>query len=119
MTDIKLEIYKRIYKYAINIVNFVGSLPSNTKTNIIGNQLLRSGTSVTANLIEARAASSKRDYINFYNHSLKSANETKLWLAIIRDTNQSKKVAAEELLRETVEISKIIAASIITIKNKK
>ncbi|MBN1779364.1 MAG: four helix bundle protein [Candidatus Buchananbacteria bacterium] len=119
MKNIKLEIYKRLYKYSIDIVKFTSSLPKNSICYVIGNQLLRSGTSVTANLIEAKAASSKKDYINFYSHSLKSANESKFWLAIIRDTQPTEKNGSILLLKETIEIANIIAASILTMKNKR
>lgn len=79
----KQEFYQRIYKYGLNIINLVESLPSDRVSGILGNQLLRSGTSVVANIIEAKSASSKRDYINFYHYSLKSANETKLWISYL------------------------------------
>ena len=46
-------------------------------------QLLRSATSIGANLVEARAAHSKKDFIKFYEIALKSSNETKYWLCLI------------------------------------
>jgi len=80
-------------------------------------QLLRSATSIRANVMEAKSASSKRDFIKFYEISLKSSNETKYWLCLIRDAlNIEKKT--KELLNEANEISKIIASSIITMKSK-
>ena len=81
-------------------------------------QLIRSGTSVSANIIEAQSASSKKDYINFYTHALKSANESKLWISLIRDADKINKEEAEKLLAETIEIAKILGKSIITMKNK-
>jgi four helix bundle protein len=66
-------------------------LPKNTSSQIISKQLLRSGTSIGANYIEAQGSSSKKDFTNFFHHSLKSANESKFWLAIIRDTNKGDK----------------------------
>jgi len=82
----------------------------------IARQLVRSGTSITANIREAKAASSKKDYINFYHHALKSANETELWLSLAKDSKKVEKEEAEKLLNETREIAKILAASIITMK---
>ena len=49
-------------------------------------QLLRSATSIGANVIEGRAGNSKKDWQNFFSIALKSANETKYWLCLIRDT---------------------------------
>ncbi|MBU2592490.1 four helix bundle protein [Patescibacteria group bacterium] len=54
---------------------------------IISDQLLRAGTSIGANIVEAQAASSRRDFTNFLNHALKSANETKFWLILSKDLN--------------------------------
>ncbi|OGY44602.1 MAG: hypothetical protein A2729_00185 [Candidatus Buchananbacteria bacterium RIFCSPHIGHO2_01_FULL_39_14] len=119
MNEQKFELQKRIYSYALKIVRFVKSLPKNYEHQILGNQLLRSGTSVAANVIEAYAASSKKDFINFYHHALKSTNESKLWLALIRDTNDQGKDQIKGLFEETIEIGKILAASLLTMKNKR
>ncbi len=118
MNNFKLEFQQRIYIYALSIVRFVKDLPVSSEYKILGNQLLRSGTSVAANIIEAYAASSKKDYINFYHYALKSANESKLWLALIRDIDKNNDTRIKKILNETIEIGKIIAASILTMKNK-
>ena len=119
MEKIQFETYQRIYQYAIAIVRYVKQLADVSDSKIICNQLLRSGTSVAANMIEARGASSKKDFINFFNHALKSANETKFWLAIIRDTENGQREAIKPLLQETTEIANILAASILTMKKKR
>ena len=118
MDNYKQEFNKRIYKYALDIVKFVGKLPKDAATQVLAKQLVRSGTSVSANIIEAQAASSKKDYINFYIIALKSANESKLWISLIRDTNEIYRGDANKLLEETTEIAKILGASVITMKNK-
>lgn len=82
----------------------------------MGKQLLRSATSVGANIVEAQAGSSKRDFQNFINHALKSANETKYWLGLIKDTLNVKQPTVIELITEVNEISKILGASILTLK---
>lgn len=86
---------------------------------VIGKQLLRSATSVGANIIEAKSASSRRDFINFYTHSLKSANESKFWLGLLRDSGKMAGDDSHALLQETIEISNILAASILTLKSRK
>lgn len=116
--DFKQEFYKRTYLYAVGVINFVGKLPKDSASHILGQQLIRSGTSIAANLIEAKSASSKKDYINFYQHALKSANETKLWLGLLRDTNRVNRLEAEKLLKETSELANILASSVITMKGK-
>jgi len=110
---------KRSYVYAVKIIKFVESLPKSSTCKIIGNQLLRSGTSISANIIEAHSASSKKDFINFYNHSLKSANESKLWIALLKDTDKIKKEDSEVLIQETSELANMIASSILTLKGKR
>ena len=83
----------------------------------MGKQLIRSGTSVTANVIEAGSASSRKDYINFYTHALKSANETKFWISLLMDSGRLKSEKTNTLLKETEEIANILGASIKTMKN--
>ncbi len=74
----KIDIKKRAYSYALELIKLVGQLnQGDLSVQVIARQLLRSGTSVGANIMEAQASSSKREFTNFLNHSLKSANETK------------------------------------------
>ena len=116
VNNFKDEFNKRIYKYALDIIKFVDKLSKDTTAQTLGKQLVRSGTSVSANIIEAKAASSKKDYINFYLHALKSANESKLWLNLIKDSGKSPETEAEKLFDETEEIAKILGASVVTMK---
>lgn len=112
----KRELDKRLYKYALDIVRCVDGFSKDVSSQVIAKQLIRSGTSVVANVVEAKGASSKKDYINFYLHSLKSANESKLWIGLARDTGKMSKDTGNLLLRETKEIANILGASIITMK---
>src|SRR4030067_842693 len=84
----KEEFKQRIKKFIFDLIQFIDTLPENKTCRIIGDQLMRSGTSIGANYFEARAASSKNDFINFFNHALKSANESKFWLEILIDANK-------------------------------
>jgi four helix bundle protein len=109
----------RCYYFSIEIIKLLDTLPEKRVYWIIGDQLLRSATSVGANVVEARAASSKKDFIKFYEISLKSANESKYWLALLRDVTLIDKNRIELSLRELEEISKILGASLLTMKNKR
>ncbi len=115
----KNDFRKRTYSYALEIIKFIDILPDNKTCSTISNQLLRSATSIGANVIEASAASSKKDYINFFNHALKSANETKFWLGLLRDSGNANKDKTNILLKETTEMANILASSIITMKGKR
>ena len=70
----KNEFKRRLYNFVLRLVKFIDRLEKSPVNDIIGKQLLRSGTSVLANYIEANSASSKKDFINFFTHALKSAN---------------------------------------------
>lgn len=115
----KNEFKKRLYSWVLRLIKFIDSLSKNSVCDIMGKQLLRSGTSVLANYVEANSASSKKDFINFFTHSLKSANESKVWLTLLRDTGKGDKKETEELLKELIEISNVLASSILTMKGKK
>jgi len=115
----KQQFYERVYKHGLMVIGLVEGLPKDQTSKVLGNQLIRSGTSVAANVIEAKSASSKKDYINFYHHALKSANESKLWICYLRDTKKGDSALINNALKETSEIASILAASIITMKNKR
>jgi len=117
--NLKFDIKIRSYKYALEVIKLIDSLTNSSTTRILGDQLLRSATSIGANIVEAQAASSRKDFKNFLNHALKSANETKFWLALLRDSGKKSKEDTEPLLKEAKELSNILASSIITLKNKK
>ena len=118
---LKQEFKLRIYKYIIHLLKFLIKLPNNPVTQEIKRQLTKSGTSIGANYFEAEAASSKKDFQNYFHISLKSANESKFWLATLRDASICPKdllLDLEYLLKETKEIANIIAKSLITMKSK-
>jgi len=113
--DVKI----RAYKFSLDIIKFVNDLPNKRGFWSIGDQLLRAATSIGANMIEAKASSSKRDFIKFYEIALKSANETRYWICLLRDSYSELKIKSEELLKEAVEISNMIGSSVLTLKGKK
>lgn len=115
----KEEFKRRIYVYSLEIIKFVDELPKDRSSEIIGNQLLRSATSIGANIVEAGAASTRKDYTNFFNYALKSSNETKFWLGLLRDSGKADKNIANKHLKETTEIANILASSILTLKGKR
>ena len=115
----KNEFKKRLYDWVLRLIKFIDRLPKDSVCSVMGKQLLRSGTSILANYIEANSASSKKDFINFFTHSLKSANESKVWLTLLRDTNKGEQSELKFLLDELIEIANVLASSIITLKGKR
>jgi four helix bundle protein len=82
-------------------------------------QLLRAGTSVGANIVEAKSSGTKKEFIRYYQIALKSSNETRYWLYLIRDGLSLENENLKSLIKENEEISKIIAKSILTLKTPK
>ena len=115
----KIKLKERTYRYSITIIEFLDSLPRDTSTRVIAKQLLRSATSIGANIVEAQASSSKRDFTNFFTYSLKSANESLYWLGLLRDAKKMKSPQLEYLLKETSELANILGSSILTLKGKR
>lgn len=117
--DSKTNVKHRAYYFAIDVIKLVQDFPSNKTYQIFLDQLLRASTSIGANLIEAKASSSKKDFINFYHIALKSANETIYWLCLLRDSKLVDKEVISPLYNEVIEISKMLGSSLLTMKNKK
>lgn len=118
-TEKKEELKYRAFKFSIRIVKFVSSLPNERIFWIIVDQLVRAATSIGANVIEAQAASSKKDFIKFFQIALKSATETLYWLCILRDGTDTDKKEIENLSTEAKELSNILGASLLTLKGKR
>lgn len=112
------DVSVRSYKFSIEIIKFVNGLPNKRAYWSVGDQLLRSSTSIGANIIEAKASSSRRDFIRFYEIALKSANETNYWLNLLKDSYKLFETACEKLLQESIEISKMLGSSVLTLKGK-
>lgn len=109
---------RRFYNFTLDLIKFIDNLPKTNVANRIGDQLLRSGTSIIANYIEGQSASSKKDFTNFINHALKSANESKLWLSLLKDSGHNGNQDTENLMNELIQISKILASTILSLKGK-
>lgn len=114
----KNEFKERVYKFALDIIAFIEQLPKGQVSSVVGAQLLRSATSIGANVVEAQGATSRKDYANFFAHALKSANETKFWLSLLRDSGKAEMESTDKLLREATELAKILAKSILTLKGQ-
>ena len=109
----------RAYKFSLDTIKFINLLPNGRSFWSIGDQLIRCATSIGANMVEGQASSSRREFVKYFEISLKSANETKYWLSLlsdILDTNLKKQ--SESLLIEAEEISKMLGSSILTLKKK-
>lgn len=75
--------------------------------------------SIGANIVEARASSSKREFIKFFEIALKSANETGYWLSLLRDSRLVNADTLEPLLHEASELANMLGSSLLTMKGKR
>ncbi|MBI5399869.1 four helix bundle protein [Candidatus Saganbacteria bacterium] len=109
-----IDIHDRLLKFGIRIVMLSRILAKQLENRSIADQLIRSGTSVGANMQEADAASSKRDFINKVNISKKEIQETNYWLKIIDGSqlinNENNKLELAQLLAESEKLKRIISA---------
>ncbi len=117
--NVKTDLRKRSFSFSLMLIVFVNKLPNSKAYWVFSDQLLRSGTSIGANIIEAKASSSKRDFIKFYQIALKSANETLYWLCLLKESSLVKKDDVDPLIQETKEIANMLGASLLTLKGKR
>jgi len=106
-------------QFAVDIVNLCIEIKEHRKSNVLLNQLLRSGTSVGANIHEANYASSKADFINKFQIALKECYETDYWLGLFKDTNMITSREYDNLFEQCCKIRKLLIASITTAKKNK
>lgn len=115
----KIDLKHRSYHFSLNIITLIDQLnQKDFSIQVISKQLLRSATSIGANIIEAQAGTTKRDFTSFLSHALKSANETKFWLALLKDSHKATPTQIDQLLQEATELANILASSILTLKGK-
>jgi len=106
-------IVKKTFQFALDIVQFCELLEENRKF-VISRQLLKSGTSIGANVREAQNAESKADFIHKIKIAAKEADETEYWLLICK--NSPTYPFSEQLLVDLTEIVKILSKIISTTK---
>lgn len=112
------ELEKRVYQWVLDLLKCAQSLPKDVSTQVIAKQLIRSGTSVGANYVEAQAASSRKDFANFLHYALKSADESRYWLTLLRDLGSGDAQKCEKLYHEIIEVANILGASLRTLKQR-
>lgn len=117
--DFKTEFNKRLINFSLRIIALCNTVRKDRNLWTVADQLIRSATSIGANIIEAKAASSKKDYLKFFQIALKSANETQYWLILTKESCSQGVNQINQLLQEVEEIGKIIGAGILTMKGKR
>ena len=105
--------------FAVRIIKLYKHLCEDKKEYVLSKQILRSGTSIGANIREASFAQSKNDFISKMSISLKEVNETMYWLELMEETEYIPADIANSLKEDARELLRILQASIVTAKNNR
>ena len=109
---------EKSFAFAIRIVNLYKFLCEEKKDFVLSKQILRSGTSIGANIEEGIGGQSDKDFLAKLYISYKETRETIYWLKLLYATNYLSQAQSESLLKDADEICKILAKVILTMKQK-
>ena len=110
-------IEEKSFHFAVRIVKLCKLLRENPKEFILSKQLLRSGTSIGANVVEAQLAQSRADFVSKLSIALKEAVETKYWLRLLRETDYLTKAEYSSIASDCGELERLLTSIIRTIRN--
>lgn len=107
---------EKSYAFSLRIVKLHDFIVRESKAYALANQIVRSGTSIGANVMEASQAESRSDFIHKLSISNKEAFETEYWLCLLRDTGKITSLQAASIIGDCKEIQKLLTSSIKTAK---
>jgi four helix bundle protein len=102
------------FLFAVRIVKLYQHLVKEKKESVLSKQLLRCGTSIGANINEALQGSSKKDFVNKMNISLKEAQETEYWLRLLYETDYLSEEAFKSIHNDSIELLKMLTSIVKT-----
>ena len=105
-------------KFALRIISLYKVLITSRNESIMAKQILRSGTSIGANIVEAQHGSSRKDFLNKMYIAYKECNETQYWLDLFFEGEYINKVEYESLSYDCEELNKILGSITWTTKEK-
>lgn len=114
-----IELEKRTKTFALRIIRLAGDLPQNRVGDVIGRQVLKSGTSVGANYVEARRASSTRHFVSLLEIATREAAETLYWLDLLIEGEIIAQNKLHPLRQECSELVAILTTSARTAKRRR
>ena len=110
------NIQEKAFSFAVRVVKLCKFLRMHKQEYTLSKQLLRSGTSIGANVMEAQNAQSRADFCSKLNIALKEATETKYWLRLLHATDYLTQAEFDSIYSDCVEIEKILVSSLKTLK---
>ena len=114
----KEELKERYRVFALRIIKMVNAMPNTIAGNAIARQIIRSGTSPSANYRAACIAKSDKDFLNKLKMVQEEIDETSHWLSLIIDSEMLPKSKVQDLYEESIELRRITTKAIITTKTK-
>ena len=105
------------YSFALRVVKMCRYLTSEKQEYVLSKQVLRSGTSIGALVMEAEHAQSRADFVNKMNVALKEANETTYWLSLLKDSGYIDEQMFNSILPQSEELLKILISIVKTSKS--
>ena len=111
-------IASKSYSFSLKVIELYKYLISEKKEYVLSKQFLRSGTSIGANVHEAVASESKKDFVHKLGIALKEARETSYWLRLLKDSSYISSEQATELSGASEEIIRILNSIILTTKER-
>lgn len=112
VTNKKYDLEQRTLEFSKRIIKLCKALPRNSVNFKLIDQVIRSGTSIGANYIEANESLSKKDFVHRMRISRKEAKETIYWLNLIQEANSELEKRMKDILSETIELKKILSSII-------
>lgn len=112
--EFKIQFRERCFRFSLSIIELEQELKSTRAQIVIFNQLVRSATSIGANVVEGTNSTSKKEFINYFQIALKSASETVYWLELLKKTNTT--LSLEKLIAECTELIKMLTSIIVHTK---
>jgi len=110
---------EKSYSFALRVVRVCRHLSEEKREFVLSKQVLRSGTSIGANVAEANQAQSKADFVHKLSIANKESFETEYWLTLLRDSEYLTDVQANSLIEDCCELQKMLTSSIKTAKQVK
>ena len=110
------ELRTRAKAFALHVISVCDEVDTRKGRGILVNQIVRSATSIGANIHEANYASSKADFINKFHIALKECSETEYWIEMLAGSNAISEQTSTELLQECGIIRRMLVKSINTAK---
>ena len=116
MRNVSDPLRNKSFQFSIRIVNLSKFLIADHREYVLSKQILRSGTSIGANIAESKQGQSDPDFVNKLAIALKEASETEYWLELLEATNYISAAQAESLISDCGELKAMLIASIKTKK---